>query len=204
MGKQLAILISYAFHPLWMPLYVMMIFWNLNHQMLFFNNAAWFYILLVVFFNTLLIPLILIWLMKQLKLIDDLQLLNKKDRLYPFLVTGVFYITTWYIFSRLEVFAYLSLVFALAALLVFLALFINLFWKISIHSMSMGALSIMILYLSAVHMLPIWPVYGIFILSGLVAFSRLKLRVHNPAQIYTGFFLGIATVSLFFYALLLS
>lgn len=202
MGKQLAIFISYAFHPLWMPLYVMFIFWDINNQVLFINNSAWLYILLVVFINTLLIPVLLLWFMQRMKLIENMHLNNKRDRIYPFLVMGVFYLTTWYIFSRLELLNYISYVFLVAALLVFLALIISLFWKISIHTISMGAMSITLLYLSAIHILPIWPVYTIFILSGFVAFARLKLQAHNPAQIYTGYFLGMAVLSLFFYALL--
>jgi len=181
---------------------MMLVFWNINNQVLFIKNSAWLYILLVVFINTLLIPVVMFWFMKRMNLIEDFHLNSKRDRIYPFLITGVFYLTTWYIFSRLEILSYISFVFLLSALLVFLALIISLFWKISIHSMSMGAMSITLLYFSAIHILPVLPVYAIFMLSGLVAFSRLKLLAHSPAQIYMGYFLGMATVSLFFYALL--
>ena len=182
-----------------MPLYVMLIFWNINTKAMFISNdAVWLYILLVVFINTLLIPVLLFWMMKRLKIIDSLHLDSQKDRFYPFAITGIFYLTTWYVFSSLEIFTYLSLVFVLAAVLVFLALFINLLWKISIHSMSMGAMSAAILYFSAVHFIDaVWPVYLVFILSGLVGFARLKLKAHSSAQVYVGFLLGFAVLSVF-------
>lgn len=182
----------------------MLIFWNINTKAMFISNdVVWLYILLVVFINTLLIPVLLFWMMKRLNIIDSLHLDSQKDRFYPFAITGIFYLTTWYVFNSLEVFTYLSLVFVIAALLVFLALFINLFWKISIHSMSMGAMSIAVLYLTAVHFInTAWPVYLVFILSGLVGFARLKLKAHSSAQVYVGFVLGILLVSIFFFTLL--
>lgn len=162
------------------------------------NNMAWLYILLVVFINTILIPVLLFWMMKRLKIIESLSLNSQKDRIYPFFITGVFYLTTWYVFNSLEIFSYLSLVFVLAAILVFLALAITIFWKISIHSMAMGAMSAAVLYLSALHFInEAWPVYLVFILSGLVGFSRLKLKAHSSAQIYVGFLIGALVLSIF-------
>lgn len=199
MGKQLAIFISYIFHPLWMPLYVMLVFWNINSTAMFISNdMVWLYILLVVFINTLLIPVFLFWMMKRIKIIESLHLDSQKDRFYPFAITGIFYLTTWYVFHSIEIFTYLSLVFVLAAILVFLALAINFFWKISIHSMSMGAMSAAILYLTAVHFIDaVWPVYLVFILSGLVGYARLKLKAHSSAQVYIGFLLGVVVLTVF-------
>ena len=202
MGKQLAIFISYIFHPLWMPLYVMLIFWNID-TVFISNDVVWLYILLVVFINTLLIPVLLFWMMKRLKIIESLHLDSQKDRFYPFAIIGIFYLTTWYVFNSIEIFTYLSLVFVLAAILVFFALAINFFWKISIHSMSMGAMSTAVLYLAAVHFIDeVWPVYLIFILSGLVGYARLKLKAHSSSQVYIGYILGTLVVSIFFFTLL--
>ena len=202
MGKQLAIFISYLFHPLWMPLYVMLIFWNID-TVFISNDVVWLYILLVVFINTLLIPVLLFWMMKRLKIIESLHLDSQKDRFYPFAIIGIFYLTTWYVFNSIEIFTYLSLVFVLAAILVFFALAINFFWKISIHSMSMGAMSTAVLYLAAVHFIDeVWPVYLIFILSGLVGYARLKLKAHSSSQVYIGYILGTLVVSIFFFTLL--
>ena len=185
-----------------MPLYVMLIFWNID-TVFISNDVVWLYILLVVFINTLLIPVLLFWMMKRLKIIESLHLDSQKDRFYPFAIIGIFYLTTWYVFNSIEIFTYLSLVFVLAAILVFFALAINFFWKISIHSMSMGAMSTAVLYLAAVHFIDeVWPVYLIFILSGLVGYARLKLKAHSSSQVYIGYILGTLVVSIFFFTLL--
>ncbi len=187
-----------------MPLYVMLMFWNINSKAMFISNdMVWLYILLVVFINTLLIPILLFLMMKRMKIIESLQLDSQKDRFYPFAIIGIFYLTTWYVFHSIEIFTYLSLVFVLAAVLVFLALGVNLFWKISIHSMSMGAMSAAVLYLTAVHFIEsTWPVYSIFLLSGLVGFARLKLKAHTSAQVYVGFLMGAAVLTAFTFGFL--
>ena len=140
----------------------------------------------------------MIWLMKRLKVIDDIHLHSRRDRIYPFLITGVFYLTTWYLFHNLELLNSMSIVFILATILVSIALLISLFWKISIHSMSMGAMSAAILYFAAAHFInSVWLVYVVFILSGLVGYARLKLKAHSSAQVYVGFLLGVAVLSIF-------
>lgn len=185
--------ISYLFHPIWMPLYVVLIFWEMNGRVHFYPESnVWFYILLVIFINSILIPLLMFWMMKRLNIISSLSMDRKQDRLVPFLITGIFYITTWFVFYNLGIMDLVAYLFIVAALLVFLAILVNLFWKISIHSMSMGAMSVFIVYLTAAHFLnSSWPAYGIVLLSGLVGFSRLKLKSHSPAQIYVGYLLGV-------------
>lgn len=184
--------ISYLFHPIWMPLYVVLIFWEMNGRVHFYpESKVWFYILLVVFINSILIPLLLFWMMKRLNIISGLSMHKRQDRLFPFLITGIFYITTWFVFYNLGIMDLIAYLFIVAALLVFLAILVNLFWKISIHSMSMGAMSVFIVYLTAVHFInSSWPAYGIVLLSGLVGFSRLKLKSHSSAQVYAGYLLG--------------
>lgn len=155
------------------------------------HSNIWLYIILVVFINTILIPLLLFWMLKKLKLLESFKMEERKDRIFPFLIMGVFYLTTWFVFHQLGIFGYIAMVFMLAAVLSFLALLITLFWKISIHLISMGAFSFFILYLSSIHFIPThWPVYAIILLSGILAWARLTLKSHNSAQIYTGFILG--------------
>jgi len=176
-----------------MPLYVVLMFWEMNSRVHFYPESnVWFYIFLVVSINSILIPLLMFWMMKRLNIISSLSMDKKQDRLFPFLITGIFYITTWFVFYNLGIMDLVAYLFMVAALLVFLAILVNLFWKISIHSMSMGAMSVFIIYLTAVHFIgSSWPAYLVILLSGLVGFSRLKLKSHSPAQIYVGYLLGV-------------
>ena len=90
------------------------------------HSNVWWYILLVVFINTILIPLLLFWMLKKLKLLQSFKMEERRDRIFPFLIMGVFYLTTWFVFDQLGIFGYIAMVFMLAAILSFLAILITL------------------------------------------------------------------------------
>ncbi len=177
---------------------VVLLFWMNLHSAVKTSTQAWIYISIVVIINTLILPILLIWLLKKIRIIQSVSLDLKQDRLFPFFIAGIFYFTTWFVFNSLNIIPFLTTIFVISTFLVLLAAIINVFWKISIHNMSMGAISTAILFLTASHyILSPWPAYIIFILSGLVGFARLKLQSHSPAQIYSGFILGAFVVILF-------
>ena len=162
--------------------------------------SAWTYVGIIIFVNTILLPILLILMMKRLKIIQSLSLERKEERIYPFFITSVFYLTTWYIFDSIGIFPFLSLIFIIAITLAIVAAVISFFWKISIHTMSMGAVSAAVLYFTALHyIISPWPAYGVVFMSGLVAFSRLKLQAHSSSQVYSGFILGALLVVIVLY-----
>ena len=162
--------------------------------------SAWAYVGVIIFVNTLLLPVLLMLMMKRLKIIQSLKLERKEERIYPFFITSVFYFTTWYIFDSIRIFPFLTMIFVIAITLAIVAAVISFFWKISIHAMSMGAVSAAVLYFTALHyIISPWPAYGLIFMSGLVAFSRLKLQAHSSAQVYAGFLLGVFLVGFVLY-----
>ena len=182
---------------------VLLLFWMNQNGLIKTSADAWIYIGIIVIINTLILPVFLIWMLKKMGIIQSMSMSQRNERLYPFFITAIFYFTTWFVFNSLNIFPYLTLIFSISASLVLIAAFINVFWKISIHNMSMGAVSAAILFLTASHYIASpWPVYSTFILSGLVGFSRLKLKSHSPAQVYSGFILGaFIVVFITFYGL---
>jgi len=198
LGRNLAIFISYLFHPLWMPLYVFLIFFNLQYKAHMFSHGnSWLYILLLIFLNTILIPVFLFYFMRKFGLIGSLQMESRKDRFLPFLVTGIFYLTTAYVLNQVEVFENLAHVFYFSAVLTFIGLILTSFWKISIHSMALGAVTGLIIYLTGLQFFDApWLAYSTIMVSGLVGFARLKLDAHSPAQVYGGYLLGVLAFSL--------
>ncbi|OYT16847.1 MAG: hypothetical protein B7C24_05560, partial [Bacteroidetes bacterium 4572_77] len=148
--------------------------------------------------NTIILPLFVIWLMKRMQLIKSFSLHTKQDRLLSFLITGMFYMSTWYIFQELNLIPLLNLILLMSAILVLMASFISAFWKISIHSISIGAVSAAVLYLTInFYISGPWLLYFVVFLSGLVGFARLKLNAHSPKQVYVGYFMGFMVLSFF-------
>lgn len=68
---------------------------------------------------------------------------------------------------------------------------INLWWKISLHSVGAGALIGIVLMLSLKMLTPLdWYLISTIIAGGLILSSRLKLNLHNPQQVWVGLFAG--------------
>jgi membrane-associated phospholipid phosphatase len=91
----------------------------------------------------------------------------------------------------------------------FLAFFINIFTKISVHAVGMGgliAMCIILIFEWSRSILPLqfsqslWTVdfqlilLLSIILAGLVGMSRLALHAHTPADLYRGYVAGFAAV----------
>lgn len=197
--KLLATIVSYVLHPLLMPLYVILLFWEMNNRAHFYpGNEVWMYILLVVLINTLLLPVIMFLMMKKLNIIRSLEMEHRSDRLYPFVITGIFYLTSWFVFRSLSILDIITFMFVVSALLVLVAAIVNLFWKISIHAMSLGAMAVFIIFLTSVHFINTnWPAYLVVLISGLVGWARLTLKTHSPAQVYVGYLTGGIITSVF-------
>jgi hypothetical protein len=196
MELKLANVISWVLHPMLMPTYALL---------LIFNHDAFFVLLLpeklklilagLIVANTLLIPLIFIWMMKRRGIISSYQLPERGERTFPFVVTALFYFATWFMMQNLGLpGVYYIFVLGGAALIVIAAI-INLYWKISIHALGIGGLTGGFLALNYRMLLDSTMLILLMIfVSGLVGYARLKLNTHNQSQVYVGYAVGVAVM----------
>jgi len=85
------------------------------------------------------------------------------------------------------------------AILVLLAMVINLFWKISIHTLGIGSVSGTFFGISILLQTNLFPlIAALILLSGVVGWARLRLNAHNEAQVYTGFAVGFFVMVVLF------
>lgn len=115
------------------------------------------------------------------------------------MVAAIFYFAESYFLMNTDIPVLIKALMFGATLLVISVLLINLFWKISAHMTGIGGLCGMMLAVSYrlqinLHLIIIL----LFLIAGLVAFSRLKLSAHNPAQVYIGFLLGVSVQLILF------
>ena len=80
-----------------------------------------------------------------------------------------------------------SFIAGLAAVIIFMA--INLYWKISLHTAFISAAAVVLTLVFGVK--AAW----VFVLLPLVAWSRLELKLHTPAQVAAGAILAAAIVA---------
>jgi hypothetical protein len=123
---------------------------------------------------------------------------DRKERLIPLILTTVLYLATSYIIFKFPLPLFLKSFIFGATFLSVLVTVINLKWKISIHSVSAGALLAMVLILSFRMYTPlVWHIISVAVAGGIVLSSRLRLNYHNPLQVWFGLFTGFAGLTLF-------
>ena len=192
METRLARGISYLFHPLLLPSYILVLLLNLNS---FLSISVLFSFKLIlagmVFLTTCLFPLFLTWLFYRLRLISTVFMEDKEERIYPILATAVFYYITYYLLRGIHPSAIFSYYMLGATLLAIISLVINYYSKISLHMIGAGSFTGLFLGLSFKFGInfDVEVISGI-IAGGIIGYARLKSDSHQPAEIYAGFALG--------------
>ncbi|MFT6321485.1 MAG: membrane-associated phospholipid phosphatase [Granulosicoccus sp.] len=166
--------------------------------------------IMMIFASTFFIPIISVLMMKALKLIPSLELKDAQDRIGPFIVTGVFYISTYYlIYRNPNMPVAFKACFLGAVIGLFLAFLITLFSKISLHAVGVGGfLGMILITIQRSELFPFVCNTGVFgmvevslfgllsttiLICGIVGTSRLILDAHEPKDLYGGYLVGLAT-----------
>jgi len=196
MGIKMARFISYAFHPLLMPAYAMLILFNINSHYMHALPFSYKMILLgFVILFTFLLPSIAMFFMVKLKMVDSLEMHSRKERPAALVVVALFFYGTYYIFQQLPVNTIFTMFMLGATLLVLISLLINYFYKISLHMMALGALLATLVGFSfLIHQDIRLYLFLVILIAGITGTARLKLNAHTPSQVYTGFLLGASVM----------
>ena len=188
----LAKVISVIFHPLFMPLYGMIIIFTAPTLFWYIPFKVKKILLFVVATNNVLIPVSLMPFFRYRNIISSWAIETRKERRIPLLAVSFFYSITSFILFRLQIPLFIkSFIFATAVLAITVSV-VNFWWKISLHSVGAGALAGLVIVLSMNMMVPLtWFLIPVLLISGLILSSRLRLNTHNPPEVYLGFITGI-------------
>jgi hypothetical protein len=199
---QAAKFISVLFHPAFMPLVGIFIIFNTG---IYSTDVPWevekYTYLLVALFSILLpfsvLPVFYYW-----KLISNFELSERRERIIPIAVASFCLIALHIFLSRIIPLQIITaFTFALASISIAL-LFINIFYKISMHMLGIGGITGLILAITIIYSSSPFYMLAISILiAGIAGSARLKLDAHTPTQILTGYLFG--TIGMLFTLLLL-
>jgi hypothetical protein len=183
--------ISYIFHPLFIPVYMGWFFVYVLR--LFPGRDAWQQTVLILqfFVSYTLLPLATVLIAKALGFVQTVFLKTQKDRIIPYMATMIFYFWMWYVSNNLS-FPKETVMFSLA---VFLAtcfgVFFNTYLKVSMHGLSVGVVITLLFILSLTSSTNFGPYLSIALfIAGLVCTARLINNDHRPVEIYAGLLLG--------------
>jgi hypothetical protein len=187
-------IISYVFHPLFMPLMMAIVVSFLDktgfaglavqqRNQLFYNIAL----------NTIFFPLISTLLLKALGFIESIQMHTPKDRIIPLIATMAFYFWCYLIMKNLPFTPLLLKVLMLGSFWGIIVVFIaNIFIKISMHTAAAGgALGLVIVLMMISQINLIFPLLLALLVGGIIGTARMVLQAHRPGEVWLGYFAGV-------------
>ncbi|MBO6495093.1 MULTISPECIES: phosphatase PAP2 family protein [Roseivirga] len=187
-------LITYIFQPLLMPTAV---FW----VVLFFiegssnlTDKGKSTVVGLVFVTTFVIPALTVIMFKVTKVIKDLHMKDRRERLMPFMFISIFYlIVSFMIEGQQWMTPLLKVTFVAITTVVVVTNGITFRWKISAHTAGVfGSLGFILAlqraFPSTNYLL--WPLLVAIALCGAVSWARLYLHAHTPKEVLGGALLG--------------
>jgi len=198
MDDRIARALSFLFHPLLIPTYILLVL--LNFDRLYTVLLSWQLNLLIigtVGVTTLLFPLLIIFIMYRIKLISSLYLPQREERIFPLITIAIFYYLTFYLLKQLYLPHCFQLFLLGASVIAIISLTATFFFRISLHMTAMGATSGLFLGMTVISGGAglLFLIISV-IISGIVGSARLKLNAHQPSEVYSGWLMGAVVMSL--------
>lgn len=190
--KALALFLSYALHPLFMPLLMVWLALELDPHLGYFLPPPSRWLMLgMLAIMTIAFPITSALMLERAGLISSLQMPDRLERTAPFAITLVYYGMAYYLLLKTPLHPLVNAMFLGVLVALLLTILINLRWKISAHMVGIGGLAGALIGVAMVHALPLLPVVALVIfIGGLLGSARLYVSDHTQGQVLLGAVLG--------------
>ncbi len=195
--------ISWLLVPLLMPVYGTLLIFNLSILSLSPATTKLIFTLIVFGINFI-FPLLMVLLLKKMKLIDDIGLNGRKERLIPYIISIVCLGGTAWLLWNKGVPMWVAMFYAGGALAALINMIVNFKWKISAHAAGIAGIVAMLIQItkdgSPMPGMTLW-IAGAILSAGLLGSARVWLGRHSLMQVLAGSAVGFICVwglSLFF------
>lgn len=204
----LANIISFVFHPVFMPTVLFTILFFLAPASFAGMREKEFLVWLMrIGYTTLLIPLILVLLLKGLGFLQSIYMHDPKDRIIPLIGIMMMYFWIYHVANSISSANDIQAPFILKVMLlgnfwgIILLFILNIFFKISMHTSAAGGfLGVMIVLLLTNPVNMMLPLFVSLVTCGIIGTARLLLGAHKPSEVWAGYALGIiAQVAAYIY-----
>ena len=194
--RWLATLVSYLFHPLFIPVYLVWMVTIAQPQLFagFTSGGKWL-IIIRFFIHYTFFPLVTVLLARGLGFVQSIHLGTQRERVIPYIACGIYFFWMAYVLRHQPAnppqIVQLTMAFFVASSLGLIA---NIFMKVSMHAISVGIMLVFLALLSAT-----FPGLTLYLslavlLTGLVCTSRLIVSDHTGREIYWGLLTGLASM----------
>jgi len=185
--------ISYILHPVLVPIVSTLLYFIIipNH----IPKEFAYRVLSIVFVTTYIVPVLLIYFLKKVKLIESYHLVSINERKFPILFFSILSFLLGNLILKTASVDILAFSFhgcTLALGIVYILFFNKI--KTSLHTLGIAGIIAFIGIISYEYKLnSLLLLIFLFILFGIIATSRLKLKAHSTSEIYIGFIVGFST-----------
>jgi hypothetical protein len=192
-------IISYIFHPLFIPVYLSWLAVE-SQSFLFGVFSEWEKAIFIARFGVMYImfPLVSVLLMKALGFVSSIHLNTQKDRIIPYVVCMIYYWWMWYVLHNQPEYPKQFVILSFAIFLASIGgLMANINIKISMHAIGAGVMAAFVMLLGFSQDIN----FGIYIsisilLAGIICTARFIDSDHTAKETYVGLLVGILALVL--------
>jgi len=184
-------ILSTLFHPLLIPLYAYVLLFSFTYlNIMPFQYVA--FVLSIVASFTLVSPLLFIGLYKWLNKYSLKELSTRPRRFVPYLLTLMSYITCLITMYRMHFPHYFSGIIMGISICIVVCMFLNIYWRVSIHLAGCGMfIGGLLSYSLLFYFNPVWWLCGFILLSGIQGTARISFHQHTLLEVILGFITGM-------------
>jgi len=198
--KKAAEFLSVIFHPIFIPLYGLLIIFGSPTLLSFIPIQLKRLIFVVVIANNVIIPLALAVILYARGAITTFNARDRNERIILLTFSLLMYTLTAFLLLRLQVPSLFKAYFISIAVVTLITLMITTVYRISLHAAGVGGLLVLIIFMTILYdNSMIWQLASVIIAGGAVMSSRIYLDDHSPAEVWTGLLAGVAVMALSLY-----
>ncbi len=188
--------LSWVLVPLLMPLYAMLVAFHISVLQFATTQTKWSFCI-IIFCITAVVPMLLIFMLKKMGVVEDLGLNGRKERLVPYIISILTLAASgWFMLAKGAP-LWAGMFFFGGALAGIVNMIVNLWWKISAHAAAAAGVVALLVCISREGIphphIEIWVASAIGI-AGLLGSARVWLGRHTVLQVLAGSAVGFLCV----------
>lgn len=193
-ARGVAHVVSFVFHPLFVPVYVTL-FVLYVHPMMFagYTDLMKVRMVAMIMVNLTLLPAATVFLCWRLKFVDSIFMNTQKERIIPLAAAMIFYFWCWYVLKNNHGVPDEFRNFLLGCFITIIAGWMaNIAFKVSLHGLAVGGM-VGIMFLLTFYTEGSSAQYFALavVIAGAVCTSRLLLSTHRAVEVYAGLLIGL-------------
>jgi len=190
MLKKILPLFSYIFHPLFISVYAVLVFFFFGKHS--YNYQEVYLVIIQIVIITIFIPVTVYYLLLSLGKVDSIMLAHKNQRRLPLLIHSILLLILIRKSITIDYFPILYFFFLASLISTFWAfLFLFSRFKVSLHQLAIASFTVFAIGISMhYNVRMIWILVPLIVCNGIVASSRLAMKAHTPTELVLGGLIG--------------